>query len=61
MTKSHLDELWGRIEQLSERLVDTPECRSTAMLLSACLDNYNAKRKLMHNEMLKDVKNLDNL
>ena len=46
MTKGHLDELWGRIEQLSEELKDDPDNRMLAVLLSAAVDNYNAKLKL---------------
>jgi len=44
--KQHLDELWGRVEDLSQKLKDDPENRATAILLSAVVDDYNAKLKL---------------
>ena len=47
MTQAHLDELQARIDELYERLLDDPECRVTAILLNACIDNYNAKLRLL--------------
>tara|TARA_R100000426_G_scaffold1251_1_gene2248 strand:+ start:417 stop:578 length:162 start_codon:yes stop_codon:yes gene_type:complete len=47
MTQAHLDELSARIDELYDRLLDDPECRATAILLSACIDNYNAKLRLL--------------
>jgi hypothetical protein len=47
MTQAYLDELQARIDELYDRLLDDPECRATAILLSACIDNYNAKLKLL--------------
>jgi len=50
ITKEHLDELWGRVEDLTERLKKDPKNRSTAILLAATLDNYNAKLRLHHED-----------
>lgn len=50
ITKEHLDELWERVEDLNERLKQDPNNRSTAILLSATLDNYNAKHRLYHED-----------
>ena len=47
MTQAHLDELQARIDELYDRLLDDPECRATAMLLSVCIGNYNSKLKLL--------------
>jgi len=47
MTHLHMDELWGRIEELQERLKQDPDNRMVALLLCATLDNYNAKQKLL--------------
>lgn len=46
MNKRHLDELWGRVEDLTQKLKDDPENRATAILLSAVVADYNAKLKL---------------
>ena len=48
LTQGYLDALWSRIEELEDRLVKDPNDRGAALLLSACLDNYNAKLKLLH-------------
>jgi hypothetical protein len=45
ITQAHLDDLWRQIDELSERLLDNPEDRTLAMMLSGTLDNYNAKLK----------------
>lgn len=50
ITKEHLDELWERVEDLTKRLKQDPDNRSTAILLSATLDNYNAKLKIHHED-----------
>tara|TARA_R110002020_G_C15663226_1_gene717000 strand:+ start:317 stop:478 length:162 start_codon:yes stop_codon:yes gene_type:complete len=47
MTQAHLDALQARINELYDRLLDEPECRATAMLLNACIENYNSKLKLL--------------
>lgn len=45
-TPEHMKDLWDTIERMSERLLDEPENRTLAIMLSASVDNYNAKLKL---------------
>jgi hypothetical protein len=45
-----MTELWGRIEDMTERLKDEPENRTLAIMLNATLDNYNAKQKLINKQ-----------
>lgn len=49
-TQEHMTELWGRIEDMTERLKDEPENRTLAIMLNATLDNYNAKQKLINKQ-----------
>lgn len=50
MTKAHLDELWERIEELSEQLLDDPDNRGLAMVLDCAVRNYDAKVRLFNKD-----------